>query len=51
MRAVEGSLDAPSKAEEEEQEGTKKAWRFPVLAQRAASEGPRWTRAVGDHLV
>jgi hypothetical protein len=21
------------------------AWRFPVLAQRAASEGPRWTRA------
>ena len=21
---------------------------IPVLAQRAASEGPRWTRAVGD---
>src|SRR5262245_1982251 len=21
----------------------------PVLAQRAASEGPRWTRAIGDH--
>jgi len=24
------------------------ACRSPVLAQRAASEGPRWTRAVGD---
>jgi len=24
------------------------AWLIPVLAQRAASEGPRWTRAVGD---
>ena len=23
----------------------REAWRFPVLAQRAASEGPRWTRA------
>ena len=23
----------------------------PVLAQRAASEGPRWTRAVGDQSV
>ena len=22
---------------------------IPVLAQRAASEGPRWTRAVGIH--
>ena len=23
------------------------AWTIPLLAQRAASEGPRWTRAVG----
>ncbi|MEK7791671.1 MAG: hypothetical protein AAB306_00815 [Pseudomonadota bacterium] len=23
----------------------------PVLVQRAASEGPRWTRAVGDPLA
>jgi len=23
------------------------SWTIPVLAQRAASEGPRWTRAVG----
>jgi hypothetical protein len=23
------------------------SWDDPVLAQRAASEGPRWTRAVG----
>ena len=24
---------------------------FPVLAQRAASEDPRWTRAVGEEAV
>ena len=23
----------------------------PVLVQRAVSEDPRWTRAVGDHLA
>jgi hypothetical protein len=25
--------------------------RSPVLMQRAVSEDPRWTRAVGDHLA
>jgi hypothetical protein len=25
--------------------------RSPVLVQRAVSEDPRWTRAVGDHLA
>ncbi len=24
------------------------AWRFPVLAQRAVADSPRWTRAVED---
>jgi hypothetical protein len=24
---------------------------YPVLVQRAVSEDPRWTRAVGDHLA
>ena len=27
------------------------AWWSPVLVQRAVSEDPRWTRAVGDHLA
>jgi hypothetical protein len=27
------------------------ARRSPVLVQRAVSEDPRWTRAVGDHLA
>ena len=39
MRAVKGSLDRSSK----ERHG-----KFEVFTQRAASEGPRWTRAVED---
>ena len=30
---------------EEIEEKGGEVWRFPVLAQRAVSEGPRWTRA------
>jgi hypothetical protein len=44
MRAVEGNL-GHSPPNPMERKRKRAAWRFPVLAQRAASEGPRWTRA------
>ena len=54
MRAVKDSLATPLESDVggDEKSGRVACWP-PLLAQRAASEGPRWTRAVGaqtDHL-
>ena len=50
MRAVKGNLGHSLLNTGKENRGIsrRETWRFPVLAQRAASEGPRWTRAVED---
>jgi len=48
MRAVKGNLDPPLG----EVDGIDKAsWKSPLLVQRAVSEDPHWTRAVGAHLA
>ena len=61
MRAVETTLAASllGTMPRQGRERYEQAWMSrrgqarwsPVLVQRAASEDPRWTRAVGDHLA
>ena len=49
MRAVEGSLGHPSNTREKSRgrrTEIREAWQFPVLAQRAVADSPRWTPAV-----
>jgi hypothetical protein len=41
------SAHAMGNLAELEEESEPAGWSSPLLAQRAASEGPRWTRAVG----
>ena len=58
MRAVKGNLATPPGRDDRNEailvrrvqlrEESEESQKFPVLAQRAASEGPRWTRAVED---
>ena len=52
MRAVKDSLAAPLEGEVGKMRGMEwvACWP-PVLAQRARSEGARWTREVGAHLA
>ena len=47
MRAVEGSLghSLQYRGEEWREKKEREAWQFPVLAQRAVADSPRWTRA------
>ena len=45
MCAVKGSLAHSLQYGDRGREEKKGAWRFPVLAQRAVADSPRWTRA------